>query len=229
MRGLFLRAAHTVDAVKRLKILRSCKTYRNRWRGSTSYGGKWTRARRRVCDENICTTRRVNKLPDNVLPCEFVVNVDILDWSVPVDELYAVTKAGDTIPQDLQRAHKVRPHHDLFAASSELGNQGKKRFDLSRQLRWQNFLLDWCSKRLPSWATPTFRIRRNLEANHILLTLIVCEKPLFGLDAKQRRSIDGCIRAGFDRVRERRDKHARAEAAEASEKGGEKNRREGRI
>ena len=37
------------------------------------------------------------------------------------------------------------------------------------QLRWQNFLLDWCSKQLPSWATPTFRIRRNLEANHILL------------------------------------------------------------
>jgi malate synthase len=35
------------------------------------------------------------------------------------------------------------------------------------QLRWQNFLLDWCSKHLPSWATPTFRIRRNLEANHI--------------------------------------------------------------
>jgi hypothetical protein len=37
------------------------------------------------------------------------------------------------------------------------------------QLRWQNFLLDWCSKQLPSWATPTFRMRRNLEANHILL------------------------------------------------------------
>jgi Type IV secretion-system coupling protein DNA-binding domain len=37
------------------------------------------------------------------------------------------------------------------------------------QLRWQNFLLDWCSKQLPSWATPTFRIRRKLEANHILL------------------------------------------------------------
>jgi hypothetical protein len=37
------------------------------------------------------------------------------------------------------------------------------------QLRWQNFLLDWCSKQLPGWATPTFRIRRNLEANHILL------------------------------------------------------------
>ncbi|MFY9853178.1 MAG: type IV secretion system DNA-binding domain-containing protein, partial [Terracidiphilus sp.] len=37
------------------------------------------------------------------------------------------------------------------------------------QLRWQNFLLDWISKELPGWATPTFRIRRNLEANHILL------------------------------------------------------------
>jgi hypothetical protein len=37
------------------------------------------------------------------------------------------------------------------------------------QLRWQNFLLDWCSKQLPSWTTPTFRMRRNLEANHILL------------------------------------------------------------
>jgi hypothetical protein len=36
-------------------------------------------------------------------------------------------------------------------------------------LRWQNFLLDWCTKQLPSWATPTFRMRRNLEANHILL------------------------------------------------------------
>jgi len=37
------------------------------------------------------------------------------------------------------------------------------------QLRRQNFLLDWCSKQLPGWATPTFRMRRNLEANHILL------------------------------------------------------------
>jgi hypothetical protein len=37
------------------------------------------------------------------------------------------------------------------------------------QLRWRNFLLDWCSKELPGWATPTFRMRRNLEANHILL------------------------------------------------------------
>jgi hypothetical protein len=37
------------------------------------------------------------------------------------------------------------------------------------QLLWQNFLLDWCGKQLPSWATPTFRMRRNLEANHILL------------------------------------------------------------
>jgi Type IV secretion-system coupling protein DNA-binding domain len=37
------------------------------------------------------------------------------------------------------------------------------------QLRWQSFLLDWCSKQLPKWATPTFGMRRNLEANHILL------------------------------------------------------------
>ncbi|MGH9607460.1 MAG: type IV secretion system DNA-binding domain-containing protein [Terracidiphilus sp.] len=37
------------------------------------------------------------------------------------------------------------------------------------QLRWRNFLLDWSSKQLPSWATPTFRMRRNLEASHVLL------------------------------------------------------------
>jgi len=37
------------------------------------------------------------------------------------------------------------------------------------QLRWQNDLLDSCSKLLPEWASPNFRIRRNLEASHILL------------------------------------------------------------
>jgi type IV secretory pathway TraG/TraD family ATPase VirD4 len=53
--------------------------------------------------------------------------------------------------------------------SSWRWNRKLKPDGIGWQLRWQNFLLDWCSKQLPSWTTPTFRIRRNLEANHILL------------------------------------------------------------
>jgi hypothetical protein len=53
--------------------------------------------------------------------------------------------------------------------SSWQWNWKRKPDGIRWQLRWQNFLLDWSSNVLPGWARPTFRIRRSLEANHILL------------------------------------------------------------